>query len=220
MNCWIVGGTSGIGAAIFDHLCKTSEAQDQIFATGHDIDVRDQNALHLAARRMEPVQFLVYCAGDNYLDWSDRIDPQAMLDIYDVNCVGLIRTIRACPNLVKVVVIGSDAAWRPMRTSIAYNASKAALHAAVQCIARERASDDFVINVVAPGLISGTDMTQYVYGRTEQLRPDVDIHSYMQDQIPIGRMGEPYEVAEVVRSLLALETPYLNGAIIAMNGAR
>jgi 2,3-dihydro-2,3-dihydroxybenzoate dehydrogenase len=62
----------------------------------------------------------------------------------------------------RVVVVGSDAAWREMRTSVAYCASKAALHQAVRVIARERASEEFAINVVAPGMTEPTGMQEYV----------------------------------------------------------
>lgn len=168
----------------------------------------------------EDMHALVYAAGANYLDWSQDIDTMdRMRYLYDVNCIGLIRCLQLRPEIEKCVVIGSDAATRPMRTSVAYNASKAALNAAVKCIARERARE-LQINIVSPGLISEGQMTAYVYDRTKELRPDLDLESYMLGGIPMGRPGYAVEVAEVVRWLLEDAPAYLNGSIIEVNGAR
>lgn len=211
MRTWVVGGTSGIGEAVASRLRDDNHT---VFASGVEIDVR-QRIPSDAAR----LDWVVYSAGTNWLDWLQDIQPDEMLEIFDVNCVGLVRVLQAATSAKRVVVIGSDAAWKPMRTSIIYNASKAALHETVRCVARERASEDFAINVVAPGL-TDTHMTEYVAERTREIRPGLDLTSYMLDQIPLGRAARPAEIAEVVCAVLNLETPYLNGAIIPVNGAR
>jgi NAD(P)-dependent dehydrogenase (short-subunit alcohol dehydrogenase family) len=106
-----------------------------------------------------------------------------------------------------------------------YNASKAALHETIRCIARERASDRFSINVLAPGLVEDTEMTKYVYQRSVEIRgrfdTEDDLDRYMLEGIPMDRAAEPEEIAEVVWWLLtAPHIQYLNGAIIPMNGGR
>lgn len=218
MNVWICGG-GGIGGEI----AKLLRVDHDVFESGKDdCNVGDRSWIDSWLRRRHPdvMEAMVYTAGRNHLDYSMSIDPTEMLKAYSVNCVGLVRCLQACPTLRRVVVIGSDAATRPMRTSIAYNASKAALHAAVKVIARERAETGFVINVVAPGLIANTDMTNYVVERTTELRPDLDVMSYMIDQIPFGSPGRKIDVAVVTKWLLEFAPRYLNGSIIEVNGAR
>jgi NAD(P)-dependent dehydrogenase (short-subunit alcohol dehydrogenase family) len=213
MNVWVVGASGAIGS----HCVGALEDNHNVI-TEH-ADVRSGHEIADALLSYRP-DALVYAAGVNYLQWSLMLDWTEMLQTYDINVVGLIRCLALGATITKCVVIGSDAATRPMRTSLAYNASKAALHAAVKCIARERAGRHFQINVVAPGLIDKSDMTEYVYQRTKELRPELDLDNYMLDQIPMGRPGSPAEVAEIVRWLLEDSPQYLNGSIIEMNGAR
>jgi len=213
VKVWITGASGAIGKTIqgmlFEHETFTEW-----------VNVRDQEQLDKYAQSLPSLDALVYAAGVNILEWSSNIVDTDMNYVYDVNVTGLIRCLQAAPEITKCVVIGSDAATKPMRTSVIYNASKAALNAAVKCIARERASNHFQINVVSPGLIVGTDMTEAVYQRTKELRPDLDLDSYMVGQIPMGRPGSPGDVARVVRWLLEDAPAYLNGSIIEVNGAR
>ena len=210
-DVWIVGAEGGIG-----RFCCGYLHPHRMFTNYIDVTLSVEEIMKQLGD-YEP-SVLVYAAGVNHLDWSDRIDPERMLYVYNVNVVGLLRCIQAAPKLSTVVVIGSDAARRPMRTSAAYNASKAAVEAAVKCIARER--PELRINVVAPGLIEGTAMTQYVYKRTAQLRPGFDLGSYMTDGIPAGRAGTVREVAEVVEWLVNKAPDYLTGSVIEVNGGR
>src|SRR5262245_802777 len=224
MKVWVVGGSSGIGAATADLLA--GEFTCEVEVSGIDTDVRDRRLLSAFFKRYGPFEGLVYCAGINHLNWSEELELDIFSALHDVNVIGLINVLQACSftrsGLQRVVVVGSDAAWKPMRTSTAYNSSKAALHAAVQCIARERAGEEFAINVVAPGLVADTAMTEYVMKRTQVIRgwTEDSLMEYMLGQIPLGRPAEPYEIAEVICCILLLETPYLNGAVIPVNGGR
>ena len=214
---WIVGGSGAIGEACGKKLARND--RNQVYASGRDVDVCSTADIEQFLNEKAP-DVLVYAAGVTHLDWSEKIDLDEMSRVYDVNVLGLIRCIQSGLYLNRVVVIGSDAARRPMRTSIAYNASKAALEAAVKVIARERAGKGFFINIVAPGLIEDGEMTRYVYERTAELRPGLDLEYYMLNQIPAGYPGQTTEVAEVVRWLVEDAPDYLNGAVIDVNGAR
>lgn len=223
MKIWVVGGTSGIG-----HACVVllNNAGHRAVATGRKIDVRSSKLLRDYANENGPFEGLVYSAGVNYLEWSDQLDLEQAADLYDINTLGLVRTIQVLRDefvdrLQRVVVVGSDAAWRPMRTSLAYCASKAALHMAAACIAREFAGENFSINVVAPGLVDDTEMTKQVIAETEAVRgwaPEATV-DYMVGGIPMGRPADAVEVAMVVRDVIE-SPPYLNGAVIPVNGAR
>jgi NAD(P)-dependent dehydrogenase (short-subunit alcohol dehydrogenase family) len=222
---WVVGGTSGIGLACAE-LLRGIEGH-KVIASGHLVDVRSQDDLftYLAEVGHEyktKVDRLVYSAGINHLDWSQNIAPKAMMTLYEVNVVGLVNVLQLLPTVKRVVVVGSDAAWREMRTSVAYCASKAALHQAVRVIARERASDEFAINVVAPGMTDGTKMQEYVDQHVPVIRSwsKEDARAYEESQIPMKRRATVDEIAAVVVSVLLMPTNYLNGAIIPVNGGR
>ena len=220
---WVVGGTSGIGKACAN---LARELKHNVIDTGREVDVRDQSSmLAFLGRKREfkgPVSHLIYSAGINRLEWSMEVSSEEMLNLYHVNVVGLINVLQFLPSVQRVVVIGSDAAWREMRTSVAYCASKAALHQAVRVIARERASEDFAINVVAPGITEPTGMQRYIDDTVPKIRKwsKVSARQYEESQIPMKRRAGVREVAEVVMSTLLMPTPYLNGAIIPVNGGR
>lgn len=120
-----------------------------------------------------------------------------------------------------MVVIGSDAAERPLRTSIAYCASKAGLHMAARVAAREKADDGWRVNVVAPGMTADTAMTLYIDTVVPGLRgwTDEEAMAYERQQGVVKRRASTLEIAEVVIS--TLEGPnYLNGTVITVNGGR
>jgi 3-oxoacyl-[acyl-carrier protein] reductase len=89
-----------------------------------------------------------------------------------------------------------------------YAASKAGLIGFCKALAREVASRNVTVNVVAPGLI-GTDMTKAI---TDNAKSD------WAAQIPMGRMGTPEEVAAAVRFLASDEASYITGQVLAVNG--
>jgi 3-oxoacyl-(acyl-carrier-protein) reductase len=89
-----------------------------------------------------------------------------------------------------------------------YAASKAGLIGFCKALAREVASRQVTVNVVAPGLIE-TDMTKAI---TESAKTDWSA------QIPLGRMGSPADIAAAVSFLASDEASYITGQVLAVNG--
>jgi 3-oxoacyl-[acyl-carrier protein] reductase len=89
-----------------------------------------------------------------------------------------------------------------------YAASKAGLIGFCKATAREVASRGITVNVVAPGLID-TDMTRALAGETRQ---------DWSNQIPLGRLGTPEDVAAAVCFLASDEASYITGHVLAVNG--
>ncbi|MEK6630784.1 MAG: 3-oxoacyl-ACP reductase FabG [Acidobacteriota bacterium] len=89
-----------------------------------------------------------------------------------------------------------------------YAASKAGLIGFSKSLAREVASRNITVNVVAPGLID-TDMTR-------ALPPEVQAD--WQSKVPLGRFGSPEDVASAVCFLASEEASYITGQILAVNG--
>jgi 3-oxoacyl-[acyl-carrier protein] reductase len=89
-----------------------------------------------------------------------------------------------------------------------YAASKAGLIGFCKALAREVASRQVTVNVVAPGLVE-TDMTRAI---TESARVD------WAAQIPLGRMGTPADIAAAVGFLASDEASYITGQVLAVNG--
>jgi 3-oxoacyl-[acyl-carrier protein] reductase len=89
-----------------------------------------------------------------------------------------------------------------------YAASKAAVIGFTKTVAREYASRMVTVNAVAPGFID-TAMTQGL---------PADVKETLLKQIPLGRLGQPTDVAEAVRFLASEEAGYITGHVLHVNG--
>ncbi|GKS57201.1 beta-ketoacyl-ACP reductase [Nitrospira sp.] len=89
-----------------------------------------------------------------------------------------------------------------------YAASKGAVIGFTKTVAREYASRNVTVNAVAPGFID-TAMTQAL---------SQDVKEMLYKQIPLGRLGQPADVAEAVRFLASDEAAYITGQVLHVNG--
>ncbi|WP_141731492.1 SDR family oxidoreductase [Oligoflexus tunisiensis] len=105
----------------------------------------------------------------------------------------------------RIILLASLAGETGQAGQTNYAAAKGALIAASKSLAREVARKGVLVNTVSPGWIA-TDMTEDLVG-PEQLKT-----------IPIGRIGEPEEVAQVVGFLASDASSYINGTTIQVNG--
>lgn len=225
---WVCGGTTGIGAATVTAAARLGF--DAIGTSAHTgEDVRSQNALDqfvIGANASFPITHAVYAAGINRLDWIENTNGDEVLDLLNVNVVGFQRFLAALLNYntapaMRICVVTSDAATRPLRTSLAYCASKAALEAAVRVAARELGPRGHRINAVAPGMTDDTGMTGYVDGRVPEVRgwTSEEALAYEMQQAVIKRRARPEEIADTIMSVLQLPD-YVNGASVVVNGGR
>ena len=108
----------------------------------------------------------------------------------------------------RIIAIGSVVGQMGNAGQANYAASKAGLIGFCKALAREVASRQVTVNVVAPGLVE-TDMTRAI---TEDAKTD------WSTQIPLGRMGTPADIAAAVSFLASDEASYITGQVLAVNG--
>ena len=135
----------------------------------------------------------------------------------DVIATNLTATFTLCQAALKpmirqrsgrIIAIGSVVGQMGNAGQANYAASKAGLIGFCKALAREVASRQVTVNVVAPGLVE-TDMTRAI---TESAKVD------WAAQIPLGRMGTPAEIAAAVGFLASDEASYITGQVLAVNG--
>lgn len=160
------------------------------------------------------VEILVANAGITRDGLAMRMTDQAWDDVLSTNLDGAFRCIRrAAPAMVKsrwgrVVNMGSVVALSGAAGQVNYAAAKAGLVGLTRALARELASRNVTVNLVAPGPIT-TDMTSAL---------SEDRRAEMAAQVPLGRFGTPEEVAAVVAFLCSDAAGYVSGAVIPVDG--
>jgi 3-oxoacyl-[acyl-carrier protein] reductase len=129
-----------------------------------------------------------------------------------VNLGGCFNTIRSALPILRgggrVVNISSVAAFGGFFGQANYAASKAGIVALTKVAARELAKQNVTVNAIAPGFID-TDMTKGM--------PD-DVTRKFMEQIPLGRIGTPEEIANVALLLCSPLSNYLTGQVLHVNG--
>lgn len=238
---WVIGSTDFNLGSTIAYNAQQRDYKD-IFQTDTDVDVTSPEALDFYLDKVmdsapETGVDIVYCAGINMLDAIMAVDEVDLHNTFDVNVMGFIRLMRAVANKfpkpdesvyrqlenqsrVNMVAVASDAARTPMRNSIAYCASKAALVQAVRVAARELAP--FVrVNAVSPAIIEGTPMTINVDAEVQRQRGWTMLQAleYERKTIPMGRRCTAHEVAQLV--LNTLEGPiFMTGSNIEITGGK
>jgi NAD(P)-dependent dehydrogenase (short-subunit alcohol dehydrogenase family) len=171
-----------------------------------------------AARELGPITHFLHSSGiSGKYSRLDEADAQTMREVIDVDTFGALLCLRACVRRMStkhngkggsVVMMSSMAA--PLggaNECVWYAAAKAGVDSMVIGVSKEVAKEGVRVNAVTPGVID-TDIQPP--GRVEQVTP----------MLPMGRAGQPDEVAEAILFLLSDAASYVNGANLRVSGAR
>ncbi len=233
----VTGGARGIGRAIAMRLAQegakvgivdlaeagAGTAQEIAEATGaattfFQADISKEAEAKAAVAAVEealgPVDILVNNAGITRDGLILVMDEAAWDAVLAVNLKGAFLMSKAVlRGMVRrrkgsIISISSVVARRGNAGQVNYSAAKAGLIGLTKSLAREVASRNIRVNAVAPGYIE-TEMTAAL---------DEKARSALINQIPLGRIGSPEQVAEVVAFLAGEAASYITGAVIPVDG--
>jgi 3-oxoacyl-[acyl-carrier protein] reductase len=226
---FVTGGASGIGAAVAQRLQEEGarvasfdldgEAPEGVLTLQGDVSSSSDvtTAVGTARSELGPIDILVCSAGipGASLPTVDVSDEE-WRRVLGVNADGVFFCNRAViPEMVergygRIVNVASIAGKEGNPMAGAYSASKAAVIALTKAVGKDLARTGVLVNCVAPAVIE----TPILDGITEE-------HiGYMVDRIPMGRMGEPEEVAALICWLVSEECSFSTGATYDISGGR
>jgi 3-oxoacyl-[acyl-carrier protein] reductase len=181
-------------------------------------DVTDEKAigevfgeLH---KRLGRLDILVNNAGVARDELLMRLTPENLELTLKVNLMGAIYCAKAAIRPLsrskagRIINMASVVAELGNPGQASYSASKAGLIGLTKTLAREYASRGVTVNAVGPGYID-TDMTRNLPDKAKE---------FMLNQVPLGRIGQPEDVAAAVTFLCSDEAAYITGQVLRVNG--
>jgi 2-dehydro-3-deoxy-L-rhamnonate dehydrogenase (NAD+) len=216
----VTGGMSGIGRAAADRLARDGVTVVTLdVADGADVrvDVTDAVAVQAAADRIGPVDILVNSAGivgPNAPLWE--IPLEGWERTFAVNVRGTFLSCRAfVPGMRergwgRIVNMASMAGKDGNPHMAPYSASKAAVIGLTKSLGKELATTGVLVNAIAPAVIE-TPMNA-------DTGPEALAH--ITGLIPMGRVGRPEEVAELIAWLASDRVSFSTGAVYDISGGR
>ena len=232
----VTGGTRGIGAAISVALRDAGYTVAANYAGNDDAaraftddtgiktykwSVADYDACAAGIKQVEddlgPIAVLVNNAGITRDAMFHKMTPQQWKEVIDTNLTGVFNMTHPAwagmreRKFGRVINISSVNGQKGQAGQANYSAAKAGDIGFTRALAQEGARAGITVNAIAPGYI-GTEMVRAIDEKVlaERIIP----------QIPVGRLGEPEEIARAVVFLASDEAGFITGSTISANGGQ
>ena len=226
-NVVVTGGSRGIGAAIVAQFANRGDkvwflyeknhiaaqaVEKATGATGICCDVADKAAVEKAFSQIPDVDILVCNAGICHTGLINQITEEAWDRLFDVNVKGMYLCIQAALPFFFAkqsgCIVNISSMWGQVGASCeaGYSATKGAVIALTQSLAKELGPSGIRVNAVAPGVIL-TDMCAGI---------DPEILERLREETPVGRNGKPEDVAQAV--LYLADATFVTGQTLGVNG--
>jgi 3-oxoacyl-[acyl-carrier protein] reductase len=233
----ITGGSGGIGMATADRMMKSGASivlwdrdratldmalKELPGAAAFEVDVTDEASVSRATAetmaKFSRIDILVNAAGITSKRTA-TVDFTADLwrKIVEVNLTGTFFCCKAVvPHMQKakygrIVNLGSVAGKEGNPYSAAYSAAKAGVHSLTKSLAKELATSGVIVNCVAPAIIATKNL---FYDMPEEMR-----RTWV-SRVPMGRPGNPEEVAAMIAWLASEDCSFTTGAAFDLSGGR
>ena len=209
---FITGGNGEIGKSII------SQFQDYIIyaPSSKEMDCSDVNSIknYILNTGINCIDVFIHCAGINnpkpYIDSTE----DSILNTMKINAFSFLYIIQELSkffinNSTKVLAISSIYGSISRVGRLEYNASKSALNGMIKSLALELAPKGIIVNSISPGFIE----TSLTFKNNSK-----KIVEQIISNIPLGRLGQPKEIAWYVKMLCSSENTFLTGQNLIIDG--
>ncbi len=237
----VTGGGSGIGKAVclilakqnaFVHVLDLNSEQalntvneileDGGKASAHEINVSNQSQVVNVFNKIGAIDILVNCAGISHIGNALNTTQVDFEKVFDVNVKGVYHCLQAgIPWMQKngsgvIINISSIAAKVGLADRFAYSMSKGAVHAMTLSVAKDYLKENIRCNSISPARVH----TPFVDGFLQKNYPgqEKEMFEKLSKTQPIGRMGNPKEIAQQVLYLCSEEANFITGSDYAIDG--
>ena len=232
----VTGGSRGIGAAISKALQQAGYVVAANYAGNDEAakaftdetgiktfkwSVADYDACAAGIAQIEsdlgPVEVLVNNAGITRDAMFHKMTPQQWKEVIDTNLTGVFNMTHLVWNGMRdrkfgrVINISSINGQKGQAGQANYSAAKAGDLGFTKALAQEGARAGITVNAICPGYI-GTEMVRAI--------PEKVLNERIIPQIPVGRLGEPEEIARAVVFLAAEDAGFITGSTLSANGGQ
>lgn len=243
----ITGGGSGIGFEVAKLLLESKQyrlvllgrnrskldaAASSLGGTSENVstftcDLKDSAQIQKVIEKIEGAHKGIYGLVNNagiyplggLLDTQESAWDEAMA----VNLKGPFLLIQAVAKIMaknprggRIVNVSSTAGILPNHFALAYSVSKAAMNHLTRTLAKELGKDNITVNCVCPGIVR-TPLHEAYHSSKSELE---EFYAKRGASFPLGRVGEPQDVAGAVRFFLSDEAAWITGDILVIDGGR
>ncbi|MBQ6865183.1 MAG: 3-oxoacyl-ACP reductase FabG [Clostridia bacterium] len=230
-TAFVTGGSGGIGQAVVRALCdagynvtftycrsaeKAASFARSVYARAVFCDLTDSGCVNAVAQafvqQCGAPDVLVNCAGISEWGLFDMVSDEQWNRLRGTNLDGVFYVCRAfVPFMLgkksgSIVNIGSVWGETGASCEVAYSATKAGVSGLTKALAKELAPSGITVNCVAPGAVKTSMMDRFSETEIKELC----------EEIPVGRLAEPAEIAQAV--LFLANAPYITGQCLGVNG--
>jgi 3-oxoacyl-[acyl-carrier protein] reductase len=229
----IIGAAGGIGSAVAWQLHaagarlmlagRTLEKLEPLAAAlnarQHEVEATDFKAveacLQTAQSEFGQVDGVLNCAGSILLKPAHLTTEVELREVIDQNLVSAFATVRAAAGVMRknggsIVLMSSAAAEIGLPNHEAIAAAKAGVVGLMRSAAATYAAQRIRVNVVAPGLVE-TPMSERITANETSKKASIAMH-------PLGRLGQPEDIAQPICWLLSPESSWVTGQMIGVDG--
>lgn len=234
----ITGGASGIGLATARAMVEAGASvvlwdvqgeplRQAVESLGPQsqgclVDVTSQETVLAAVAELPRIDILVNNAGISHIGKAHTTSANDLDQLLAVNVKGVYHTLQAClPRMQQqksgvIINMSSVAAHVGLADRFAYSLTKGAVHAMTLSVAKDYLSDGIRCNSVSPGRVH----TAFVDGYLAKNYPgqEAEMYAKLAKTQPIGRMGQPEEIAHLIVYLASDAAAFITGTDFPIDG--